>query len=106
MSTPSDTPRTDAESYNCDGPVGANFARQLERELAESRAYADKLAAGLPVGMLPKDIELLRDSNTQLAARVKELEGENAVLRARIYQIQQVELPDAIRSAMKQGGTR
>lgn len=36
----SDTPRTDAESYNCDCPhyqkdaVPADFARQLERELA------------------------------------------------------------------------
>jgi len=40
---------------------------ELEIELAEARAYADKLAAGLPDGMLPKDVENLREANLALA---------------------------------------
>ena len=106
MTTPIDTPRTDAAQWG-HGKVTADFARQLERELnaatnqldsiravfqhgadeenwkpgtslaqsvaelkaevEELRKYADKLAAGFPVGMLPKDIENLRDSNAHLA---------------------------------------
>lgn len=40
---------------------------ELEIELAEAKAYADKLAAGLPDGMLPKDVENLRKANLALA---------------------------------------
>lgn len=40
---------------------------ELKIELAEARAYADKLAAGLPDGMLPKDVENLREANLALA---------------------------------------
>jgi hypothetical protein len=50
--------------------VLADFARKLERERDEARAYADKLAEGLPDGMLPKDVEVLREANTGLAAEV------------------------------------
>jgi len=41
-----------------------------ERELRaqiEALEYADKLAQGLPDGMLPKDIEVLREANCGLA---------------------------------------
>jgi len=36
----------------------------------EAREYADKLAQGLPDGMLPKDIEVLREANLGLATEV------------------------------------
>ena len=42
-------------------------AIKAERERDEALAYADKLAAGLPEGMLPKDVEVLRDANLALA---------------------------------------
>ena len=55
-------------------PIPADFARQLERELIavteqrdEALEYADKLAQGLPDGMLPKDVEVLREANCGLA---------------------------------------
>lgn len=49
----------------------------LREEVARLTAYADKLAAALPEGMLPKDVELLR-------ARLSELEEElNIVERER-----------------------
>jgi len=62
----------------------ASDMAKLERELAavteqrdEAREYADRLAEGLPDGMLPKDVEVLREANlgltTELAA-VKEKE--------------------------------
>lgn len=37
------------------------------RELEEVREYADKLANGFPDGMLPKDVEVLRNANHDLA---------------------------------------
>ncbi len=40
---------------------------EKDREIAELRAYADKLADGLPEGMLPKDVEVLREANHGLA---------------------------------------
>lgn len=48
---------------------------QLERELAEMTAYADKLAAGFPEGMLPKDVEVLREANAKLAEEASEYRG-------------------------------
>jgi hypothetical protein len=57
--------------------VDADFARKLERELAtvttqrdEAREYAGKLAEGLPDGMLPKDVEVLREANLGLATEL------------------------------------
>jgi hypothetical protein len=55
-----------------------DFIKQLSGELEESRAYADKLAAGLPDGMLPKDVEVLRKANGDFAAQ---LETARALLR-------------------------
>lgn len=48
------------------------FARKLERERDEAREYADKLAGGLPDGMLPKDVEVLREANLGLAMELAE----------------------------------
>jgi len=50
--------------------VPASFARKLERERNEAREYADKLAQGLPDGMLPKDVEVLREANLGLATEL------------------------------------
>ena len=62
---------------------------QKDREIAELRAYADKLADGLPEGMLPKDVEVLREANHGLAnerdtlrADLAEAKQEIAELRA------------------------
>lgn len=59
-----------------------HMARDLNDELEAARAriseleaYADKLARGLPEGMLPKDVENLRVANVQMAARISELEA-------------------------------
>lgn len=49
----------------------ADLCEKLERERNEARAYADKLAQGLPVGMLTKDVENLRDANAKLATEVE-----------------------------------
>ena len=53
--------------------AAARKIRELERENTALRAYADKLADGLPC--LPKDVENLRKANLELAR-------ENAELRA------------------------
>jgi hypothetical protein len=50
--------------------VDIDFARKLERERDEAREYADKLAEGLPEGMLPKDVEVLREANLNLATNI------------------------------------
>jgi hypothetical protein len=42
----------------------------LIRERDEAREYADKLAEGLPEGMLPKDVEVLREANLGLATEL------------------------------------
>jgi phage terminase Nu1 subunit (DNA packaging protein) len=72
------TPDTDEHEFPCmtwpsqDHPmvVRADFARKLERERDEAREYADKLAEGLPDGMLPKDVEVLREANLGLATNI------------------------------------
>jgi hypothetical protein len=49
--------------------------KKLRQELSEMTAYADKLAAGFPEGMLPKDIEVLREANAKLAEEASEYRG-------------------------------
>lgn len=49
---------------------------ELKTQVAELMAYADKLAAGLPEGMLPKDIELIKDANWKFAEEVAALKAE------------------------------
>ena len=78
----SDTPETDKEWGNwlhkLKMPIESfvDFARKLERERDELRAYADKLADGLPEGMLPKDVENLRNANAGLAEDLRQVERE------------------------------
>jgi len=57
--------------------------RDLVQQLAETsrreeslEQYADELAAGLPVGMLPKDVENLRHANGVFAQQVFNLEQQ------------------------------
>ena len=58
-----------------------NNADALAAEVRDLEEYADKLADGLP--MLPKDIEVLREANLQLATRNVKLEAvEEALKRA------------------------
>lgn len=52
-----------------------------EQRIAELEAYADKLAQGLPEGMLPKDVENIRDANRKLLQRISELEAERKWIR-------------------------
>jgi chromosome segregation ATPase len=42
----------------------------LTKQRDEAREYADKLAEGLPEGMLPKDVEVLREANLGLATNI------------------------------------
>jgi len=42
----------------------------LTAQLHEAREYADRLAEGLPDGMLPKDVSLLREANLGLATEL------------------------------------
>lgn len=69
------TPETDAitgsaDVWNAFEEEIIALARKLERERDEAREYADKLAEGLPDGMLPKDVEVLREANTGLAVEL------------------------------------
>ncbi|NDB61542.1 hypothetical protein EB001_24340 [bacterium] len=63
------------------------FANQLESELVEAQAYADRLAAGLPDGMLPKDVENLRDANLALAVELADMtsDRDSETRRAKQY---------------------
>jgi chromosome segregation ATPase len=106
----SDTPRTNEflRADCMDIEHLAEFTKGLERENAELRAYADKLAQGLPDGMLPKDVENLRDANLAFAnenAELKEwvkvfeqrperLVAENAELKGKLAELE-VELKAA-----------
>jgi len=73
----SETPRTDQYHGNLLRNVGGysyagivDLARQLETELMEMTAYAEKLADGLP--MLPKDVENIQQANISFDAEVRE----------------------------------
>ena len=60
---------------------------QTLNERDEAREYADKLAGGLPDGMLPKDVEVLREANLGLAMELAEARGALAS-RLELYQFQ------------------
>jgi kynureninase len=60
--------------------VDIDFARKLERERDEAREYADKLAEGLPDGMLPKDVEVLREANLGLATELAAVTAQRDML--------------------------
>ena len=61
----------------------AAVARKLERERDESIRYADSLAELLPVKMLPKDIENVRNANSEMAQEICRLERERDIWRSR-----------------------
>jgi len=42
----------------------------ITKQRDEAREYADRLAEGLPEGMLPKDVEVLREANLNLATEL------------------------------------
>jgi len=44
-----------------------------QEEIEHLNAYADKLANGLPDGMLPKDVENLRDTNVAFIGQIERL---------------------------------
>jgi chromosome segregation ATPase len=44
--------------------------RKTKEERDEALEYVDKLAQGLPEGMLPKDVEVLREANLGLATNI------------------------------------
>ena len=53
-----------------------DYAKKVQRERDEAREYADKLAQGLPDGMLPKDVDMLREANLGLAVELAEARGQ------------------------------
>jgi DNA repair exonuclease SbcCD ATPase subunit len=57
--------------------------QELLVKLEQMTTYANKLAAGLPEGMLPKDVEVLRDANVALASENEQLTRE--IDRTRLY---------------------
>jgi hypothetical protein len=64
----------------------STLREQLAAERDEARAYADQLAAGLPNGMLPKDIEVLREANAALAQEVCDLRQQRDEAREALRQ--------------------
>jgi hypothetical protein len=50
---------------------------------AELEIYCDRLAQGLPEGMLPKDIENIREANCHMAQHICELEEEIRKLKSK-----------------------
>jgi uncharacterized coiled-coil DUF342 family protein len=51
-------------------------ANAMMAKLHELQAYADKLADGLPAGMLPRDVQNLREANAGLADDLQKAEQE------------------------------
>jgi uncharacterized coiled-coil DUF342 family protein len=64
-----DEAREKAERYRLE-------ANAMMAKLHELQAYADKLADGLPAGMLPRDVENLREANAGLAEDLQKAEQE------------------------------
>jgi len=64
------TPAMLAAKYKRQLETSRAYIVQLEGELDESRAYADKLVEQLADGCLPKDVELLRESNAEMAQQL------------------------------------
>jgi signal transduction histidine kinase len=64
------TPQTWSDSPIHDELAAWELLKEARRERDEAREYADKLAEGLPEGMLPKDVEVLREANLGLATEL------------------------------------
>ena len=59
-----------------DPAMGAEvIISRLEDKVAQLEAYCDKLADGLPEGMLPKDVEVLQNANAEFAKQLAQLEA-------------------------------
>jgi len=89
MTNTSDLPkRLDAlviiDEVHSDNQLGKEAAARI-RELEK---YSDKLANSLPDGMLPKDIEVLRNANTEMAQKILDLENNIEQLISRINALQ------------------
>ncbi len=59
-------------AVSVDGNIGAVLL-DLNDKVEQLQTYADKLAEGLPVGMLPKDIENLNEANMKMATEIEQL---------------------------------
>lgn len=55
---------------------GMRICVEAADRIEELEAYSDKLAAGLPEGMLPADVENLRESNAEMAAEIERLKAK------------------------------
>jgi len=64
------TPHTWSDSPIHDELAAWELLKEARRERDEAREYADRLAEGLPDGMLPKDVEVLREANLGLATEL------------------------------------
>jgi len=53
----------------------------------EAREYADRLAQGLPDGMLPKDVEVLREANLGLATELATVTAQRDRLAEALEQL-------------------
>ena len=73
----------------------------LRAQLDDAREYADKLAEGLPDGMLPKDVEVLRSANTGLAAELTAVTAQRDEAREQ-HQILYEQTGNTIYEARKQ----
>jgi hypothetical protein len=66
--------------------TSVNGVIDLQRERDEARKYADKLAEGLPDGMLPKDVEVLREANLNLAIELTAITEQRDEWKAKYTQ--------------------
>ena len=57
---------------------------RLTAEVESLTTYCDKLAAGYPDGMLPTDIQVIRDANWTLAQQVHDRDAEIESLRLQL----------------------
>ena len=64
-----------------------DHAKTLQRERDEAREYADKLAEGLPDGMLPKDVEVLREANLGLATELATVTAQRDRLAEALHKV-------------------
>jgi hypothetical protein len=88
------TEQRDNLQMQLDSSCNAEELRQFRAEIAavtaqrdEAREYADKLAEGLPDGMLPKDVEVLREANLGLATALAAVTEQRDEARKEVGQL-------------------
>jgi hypothetical protein len=69
--------------------TSVNGVIDLQRERDEAREYADRLAEGLPEGMLPKDVEVLREANLGLATELAAVTEQQDYMTLRLGETQE-----------------